>query len=63
MNDVVYESAEAAAAVEAQYRRVLEQWPVPNTRLHLPTRQGSTFVLACGPEGAPPVMAASWLSG
>lgn len=56
MNDVVYRSAEAAAAVEAQYRRVLERWPVPKTELHLPTRQGSTFVLACGPQSAPPVV-------
>lgn len=56
MNDVVYRSAEAAAAVEAQYRRVLERWPVPKTELHLPTRQGSTFVLACGPESALPVV-------
>lgn len=56
MNDVVYRSAEAAAAVEAQYRRVLERWPVPKTELHLPTRHGSTFVLACGPQSAPPVV-------
>lgn len=56
MNDVVYRSAEAAAAVEAQYKQVLERWPVPKTELHLPTRQGPTFVLACGPESAPPVV-------
>jgi pimeloyl-ACP methyl ester carboxylesterase len=56
MTDAVYRSAEAAASVAALYRRVLEQWPVPKTELHLPTRQGSTFVLACGPEHAPPVV-------
>jgi pimeloyl-ACP methyl ester carboxylesterase len=56
MSDVVYRSAEAAATVDAQYRRVLERWPVPKTQLHLPTCQGSTFVLACGPESAPPVV-------
>lgn len=56
MTDAVYRNAEAAAAVEARYRRVLEAWPVPTTELHLPTRQGSTFVLACGPENAPPVV-------
>jgi pimeloyl-ACP methyl ester carboxylesterase len=56
MSDVVYRSAEAATAVEAQYRRVLEQWPVPKTELRVPTRQGSTFVLACGPQSAPPVV-------
>jgi len=70
MNDVVYRSAEAATAVETQYRRVLEQWPIPKTELHVPTRQGSTFVLACGPENAPPVVllhgslanSAAWVS-
>ena len=56
MNHVVYRSPEGAAAVEAQYRRVLEDWPVPKTDLYLPTRQGSTFVLACGPLDAPPVV-------
>lgn len=56
MNDVVYRSAEAASAVEARYRRVLERWPVPKAELYLQTRQGSTFVLACGPESAPPVV-------
>ncbi|MEX1153278.1 alpha/beta fold hydrolase [Parvibaculum sp.] len=56
MSDAVYRSAEAAAEVEALYRRALERWPVPKTELHLPTRQGPTFVLACGPEDAPPVL-------
>ncbi|HFZ2532436.1 TPA: alpha/beta fold hydrolase [Pseudomonas aeruginosa] len=56
MNDVVYRNAEAAAAVEGQYRRVLERWPVPKTELHISTRQGSTFVVICGPESAPPVV-------
>mgnify|MGYP002403109496 CR=1 FL=1 len=56
MADVVYRSAEGAAAVEARYRELLERWPVQRTELHLPTRQGSTFVLACGPEEAPPVV-------
>ncbi|MBK1866779.1 alpha/beta fold hydrolase [Aestuariivirga sp. YIM B02566] len=69
MSDVVYRSAEAAAGVETLYRRVLDHWPVAHTELHLPTRQGSTFVLACGPETAPPVVllhgaqanAAAWM--
>jgi pimeloyl-ACP methyl ester carboxylesterase len=56
MSDAVYRSFEAATTVETQYKRVLERWPVSKTELHLPTRQGSTFVLACGPESAPPVV-------
>lgn len=56
MTDGVYRSAEAAAAVEAQYRRVLDQWPVAKTERYLSTRQGPTFVLTCGPEEAPPVV-------
>lgn len=56
MSDVVYRSEEAANAVETQYRQVLEQWPVPKTERQLQTRQGTTFVLICGPEDAPPVV-------
>ena len=56
MSDVVFKSDEAASTVEELYRHVLEQWPVPRTELHLPTCQGSTFVIACGPEDAPPVV-------
>jgi pimeloyl-ACP methyl ester carboxylesterase len=56
MSDVVFRSDKAAEEVEAQYRRVLDQWPVPKSELHVPTRQGSTFVVACGAENAPPVV-------
>ncbi len=56
MTDGVYRSAEAAAAVAKQYRRVLDQWPVAKAERRLPTRQGPTFVVACGPEEAPPVV-------
>jgi pimeloyl-ACP methyl ester carboxylesterase len=56
MNDVVFRSDKAAEQVAAQYRQVLDQWPVPKSELHVPTRQGSTFVVACGPEDAPPVV-------
>lgn len=56
MTDPVYRSAQAAESIASQYRDVLEQWPVGRTELLLPTRQGSTFVIACGPKDAPPVV-------
>lgn len=56
MNDVVYRSVEARLAVEESYRRALDRWPVPKTELRIATRFGSTFVVACGPEGAPPAV-------
>lgn len=56
MTDAVYRSTVAAASIAAQYRDVLEHWPVARTELHVPTRQGSTFVIACGLEAAPPVV-------
>ncbi|KUL97476.1 carboxylesterase [Bosea sp. WAO] len=51
-----YRKAGTAAAVQAHYRQILDQCPVPCVELHVATRQGSTFVLACGPEDAPPVV-------
>ena len=56
MNEVVFRSDKEAEQVEAHYRRVLDQWPVPKSEFHVPTRQGSTFVVACGKEDAPPVV-------
>lgn len=44
-------------AVHAAYREILAAWPVPHDELRLPTRQGETFVVACGPKHAPPVLA------
>ncbi len=56
MTDSVYRSAEAAKSIAAQYRNVLEKWPVPRRESFVPTRYGTTFVIACGPEAAPPVV-------
>lgn len=70
MSNPVYKTAGGAAAVAAQYRQVLDAWPVPHGELRIATRQGETFVLACGPQDAPPVVllhgaqanAAAWLA-
>ncbi len=39
-----------------QYRNVLGQWPVPADHLWVDTREGTTFVVACGPKDAPPLV-------
>ncbi|MBX3445544.1 MAG: alpha/beta fold hydrolase [Parvibaculaceae bacterium] len=56
MSDPVYRSVEAAASVEALYRRALDNWPVAKRELFLPTRHGPAFAIASGPEEAPPVI-------
>ena len=56
MKDVVFRSVSAAQRVETEYRKVLDRWPVPKSELRVSTRQGSTFVLACGPDDAPSVV-------
>jgi len=59
----------AAARLMALYRQGLDRWPVPSAHTHVPTRQGETFLVSFGPEGAPPLIllhgaqsnAASWM--
>ena len=50
---VVFKTPEAGETVRALYRRVLDAWPVPHDEARIPTRQGETFVLSCGPKDAP----------
>jgi pimeloyl-ACP methyl ester carboxylesterase len=65
----IYRSTAGAAEVERRYRNLLDRWPVPSEQLRLSTREGETFVVACGPEDAPPLVllqgsganAAMWL--
>lgn len=56
MNDPVFRSSAGASEVMREYRAVLDRWPVPSQEIKLSTSQGTTFVLACGPEKAPPVV-------
>jgi pimeloyl-ACP methyl ester carboxylesterase len=53
----VYRSTAGEQAVRQRYLELLDEWPVAAQRLLLPTREGETFVLACGPHDAPPVLA------
>jgi pimeloyl-ACP methyl ester carboxylesterase len=52
----LYKSESGAALVRERYAKILQHWPVPNQQVRVPTSQGETFVIACGPEDAPPVV-------
>lgn len=52
----VFKSEAATRAVLEDYRALLDRWPVDNTQITLPTRQGETFVIACGRPEAPPLV-------
>lgn len=52
----IYKSEAGRAAIAARYQELLRRWPVAVERLHVPTREGDTFVLASGPKDAPPVV-------
>jgi pimeloyl-ACP methyl ester carboxylesterase len=55
VNDI-WVSDEGRAAVHALYTEILDRWPVPGERRRVSTRQGETFVVACGPASAAPVV-------
>ncbi len=65
----IFKSEAAAVEVQTRYKELLRLWPVPNEQLHIPTRQGKTFVVASGPKDAPPLLllhgtmanAAAWM--
>ena len=52
----IYKTPEGRQPIEAYYRGFLAHWPVPNRQFHVPTREGDTFVIASGPEDAPPLV-------
>jgi len=52
----IYKSAEGERVVRERYLKFLARWPVPNQQLRVPTREGETFIVACGDEGAPPLL-------
>ncbi len=49
----IYKSEAGERAIKERYRAFLAHWPVANRQFHVPTREGETFVIACGPENAP----------
>jgi pimeloyl-ACP methyl ester carboxylesterase len=52
----VYKSAAGERAVRERYLEFLKRWPVANRQLRVPTREGETFVIASGPDDAPPLV-------
>ncbi|VWB72256.1 alpha/beta hydrolase [Burkholderia lata] len=64
----IFRSPRHARAIRAAYDAALSHWPAGHRRITVQTRHGTTHVIACGPEHAPPVVlihgaqttAASW---
>src|ERR1700730_17050234 len=52
----IYRSAEGELLVRERYLTFLSQWPVANQQLRVPTREGETFIVACGDGHAPPLL-------
>jgi pimeloyl-ACP methyl ester carboxylesterase len=44
------------AAYRAAYDAEMKSWPVPYEELDVPSRFGTTHVIACGPKAAPPLV-------
>ena len=52
----IYKSAEGERLIRERYLAFLTRWPVGNQQIRVPTSQGETFVVACGPPQAPPLL-------
>jgi pimeloyl-ACP methyl ester carboxylesterase len=52
----LYRSEHGKAQVHTEYRLALDAWPVPHEEMRVSTCQAETFVVACGPADAPPVV-------
>ncbi|AXB42750.1 alpha/beta fold hydrolase [Amycolatopsis albispora] len=52
----IYKTETGRQEILRGYEQVLSNWPVPAERRHVPTGEGDTFVLVCGPEDAPPLV-------
>ncbi len=52
----VFKSPEGQALYLEAYNATLAQWPVPYESLFVPTRFGTTHIIASGPKDAPPIV-------
>ena len=53
---MIYKTEAGGRAILRRYEETLANWPVPAEHRRVPTREGDTFVLVCGPEEAPPLV-------
>jgi pimeloyl-ACP methyl ester carboxylesterase len=53
---MIWKSDAGRKAVQERYRAFLAMWPKPNAQFTVPTRQGDTFIVACGAEDKPPLL-------
>lgn len=53
---MIYKSHGGGLEILDRYRQILDTWPVPAEHIRVPTREGETFVLASGPQDAPPLV-------
>lgn len=53
---MIYRTEAGGREILRRYEQALANWPVPAERRRVPTREGETFVLVCGPEEAPPLL-------
>lgn len=54
--NTIYKTEAGANQIRQAYREMLGAWPVAGEHLRVPTREGETFVVASGPEHAPPLV-------
>lgn len=53
---MIFRSDASRRVLHARYRELLATWPVPSEQRLVPTREGDTFVVSCGPADAPPLV-------
>jgi pimeloyl-ACP methyl ester carboxylesterase len=51
-----YKTPEGEAAFVARYEAMLQSWPVPYREIEVPTRYGTSYVVASGPEDGQPLV-------
>lgn len=55
-DQTIFKSEEGRQKILSTYNAILKRWPVPYEEFYIPTRQGNTFVLACGDKSAEPLI-------